>query len=73
MGIALLTGFINYTTLGLEWSRFALKGSLIAISIAIAIWHQVSARRMSPAVRGVGQAVILALAVTIFGAAVLLI
>jgi putative copper export protein len=73
MAIAILTGFANYTSLGLPWSRFTLKGTLIALSIAIALWHQVTAKRTSPAVRGFGQAVILVLAVLIFGAAVVLI
>lgn len=73
MGIAILTGFANYTTLGLPWSRFSLKGTLIALSIALALWHQLTSRRISPAVRGIGQGVILILAIAIFGAAVVLI
>jgi uncharacterized membrane protein len=73
MAIAILTGFANYTTLGLPWSRFSLKGTLIALSIAIALWHQLTAKRISPAVRGIGQAVILILAIAIFGAAVVLV
>ncbi len=73
MAVALLTGFLNYTSLGLSWSRFTLKGTLIALSLGLTIWHQVTARRTSPAVRGIGQAVILVLAIAIFGAAVILI
>jgi putative copper export protein len=73
MAVAILTGLINYTTLGLGWSRFSLKGTLIVLSIALALWHQLTAKRISPAVRGIGQAVILILAVAIFGAAVVLI
>jgi uncharacterized membrane protein len=73
MVIALLTGFANYTSLGLEWSRFSLKGTLIALSIGLALWHQVTAKRLSPAVRGVGQAAILILAIAIFGTAVVLV
>ncbi len=72
MAIALLTGFLNYTTLGLAWSQFTLKGSLIAASIALTLWHQITARNTSPAVRGIGQAVLLVLAIAIFGAAVTL-
>ncbi len=44
-----------------------------ALSIALALWHQLTAKRTSPAVRGIGQGVILILAVLIFGAAVVLI
>lgn len=73
MAIAIGTGVANYTSLGLEWSRFSLKGTLIALSIGLALWHQITAKRLSPAVRGMGQAMILALAVAIFGAAVVLV
>lgn len=73
MAVALLTGFLNYTSLGLGWRRFELKGALIALSIGLALWHQVTAKRTSPTIRGIGQAVILILAVAIFGAAVVLI
>lgn len=73
MAVALLTGFLNYTSLGLGWERFTLKGTLIALSLGLVVWHQVTAKRMSPTVRGIGQAVILVLAIAIFGAAVILI
>ena len=73
MAIATITGIVNYTSLGLGWSRFSLKGTLITLSIALALWHQVTAKRSSPAVRGIGQAAILILAVAIFGAAVVLV
>ncbi len=73
MAIAVVTGIINYTDLGLGWSRFSLKGTLIILSIAIALWHQLTAKHSSPAVRGIGQGVILLLAVAIFGAAVVLV
>jgi putative copper export protein len=73
MAIAIITGFVNYTSLGMGWSKFSLKGTLIVASIALALWHQMTAKRMSPAMRGIGQAVILTLAVAIFGAAVVLV
>jgi putative copper export protein len=73
MAIAIITGFVNYTSLGMGWSKFSLKGMLIVASIALALWHQMTAKRMSPAMRGIGQAVILTLAVAIFGAAVVLV
>ena len=73
MGVAILTGIVNYTSLGPGWSRFSLKGTLIILSIALALWHQLTAKRSSPAVRGMGQGMILILAVAIFGAAVVLV
>jgi uncharacterized membrane protein len=73
MAIAILTGIVNYTSLGLGWSRFSLKGTLIILSISLALWHQLTAKRSSPAIRGIGQGVILILAVAIFGAAVILV
>jgi uncharacterized membrane protein len=73
MAAAVVTGIINYTSLALPWSRFSLKGTLIILSIALALWHQLTAKRSSPAVRGIGQAMILILAVAIFGAAVVLV
>jgi uncharacterized membrane protein len=73
MAIAILTGIVNYTSLGLGWSRFSLKGTLIILSVALALWHQLTAKHSSPAVRGLGQGVILILAVAIFGAAVVLV
>jgi uncharacterized membrane protein len=73
MAVAILTGTINYTSLGLSWSRFSLKGTLIILSIALALWHQLTAKSSSPAVRGMGQGMILILAVAIFGAAVVLV
>ena len=73
MAAAVVTGIINYTSLSLPWSRFSLKGTLIILSIALALWHQLTAKRSSPAVRGIGQALILILAVAIFGAAVVLV
>lgn len=73
MAVAALTGFANYSSLGVAWSRFTLKGSLIALSIGLAIWHQLTAKRTSPVVRGIGQAVILVLSIAVFGAAVVLV
>lgn len=73
MATALVTGVALFTDLGLDWASFSLKGTLIALSIGLAIWHQLTAKRMSPAARGIGQTVILVLAIAIFGAAVILV
>ncbi|MFV1970914.1 MAG: hypothetical protein ACC683_07935 [Acidimicrobiia bacterium] len=73
MAVAVLAGLRLYTLVGLPWSDFALKGTLIALSIGISLFHHFTARRTSPALRGLQQAVILVLAVGIFGAAVSLV
>ncbi len=70
MAVAVLAGFRMYVLIGLPWAGFALKGTLIALSIGVALFHHLTARRTSPAMRGLQQAIILALAIGIFGAAV---
>jgi putative copper export protein len=72
MAVAVLAGLRLYTLIGLPWADFALKGTLIALSIGVSLFHHFTARRTSPAMRGLQQAIILVLAVGIFGAAVLL-
>ena len=73
MGVAIIAGTWLYTEWGLPWSRFLLKGTLIAAAIIIAFVHQITARRTSPAVRGIVQLVILIVSTGIFGAAVALV
>ncbi|TDI55381.1 MAG: hypothetical protein E2O95_00045 [Acidobacteria bacterium] len=73
MAVAVLTGIRMYTKIGLPWSDFGLKGTLVVLSIAIAGLHQFTARRSSPAIRGMLQGVIMLLAIGIFAAAVTLI
>lgn len=72
MAVAVLAGLRLYALIGLPWADFALKGTLIALSIGVSLFHHFTARRTSPAMRGLQQAIILVLAVGIFGAAVLL-
>ena len=48
------------------------KGGLIVLAIVLAAVHQFTAKRTSPAVRGIIQLVILIVSVGIFGAAVAL-
>lgn len=72
MAIAVLAGLRLYTLIGLPWADFALKGTLIALSIGISLFHHLTARRTSPAMRGIQQGLILLLAIGIFGAAVVL-
>ena len=73
MGVALVAGTWLYTEGGLPWSRFALKGTLIATAIVLTFIHQITARRTSPPVRGIIQLAILLVSIGIFGAAVALI
>ena len=73
MGVAIIAGTWMYTEWGLPWSRFLLKGSLIALAIILAFVHQLTARRTSAAVRGILQLAILAASIGIFGAAVALV
>jgi len=72
MAIAVLAGLRLYALIGLPWADFALKGTLIALSIGISLFHHLTARRTSPAMRGIQQGLILLLAIGIFGAAVVL-
>lgn len=70
---ALATGTWMYTDLGLPWERFSTKGTLIVIAGGLALAHQLTARRSSPAVRGIVQLLIIIVSIGIFGAAVTLI
>lgn len=74
MATAVITGLLRVHHLRISWSygRLHLKLGLVALVIAVALIHQLTARRSSPAVRGVVQLVILALSLAIFAAAVAL-
>jgi putative copper export protein len=72
MTIAVATGVRLYFIWHAEPEPFLLKWNLIAISIAVALIHQFTAKRTPPAIRGVLQLVILILAVGTFAAAVTL-
>jgi len=72
LATALVTGAWMYTDLGKAWAAFGTKGSLIAIAAGLALVHQSTAKRTSPAVRGIVQLVILLASIGIFGAAVAL-
>lgn len=73
LGIAIVTGFAMYTDYDLPWSRFQTKGTLIVIVVVLALVHQFTAKKSSPAVRGILQMAILIVSVLIFGAAVALV
>jgi len=69
---AVVTGTWLYVDLGFAWKDFATKGTLIIIAGGLSLFHQITARRSSPAVRGGIQLLILIASVGIFGAAVAL-
>jgi hypothetical protein len=58
--------------LDLAWSddRLELKVGLVALAAGLALVHQLTAKRTSPAVRGIIQAIILVVSIAIVGAAV---
>ncbi len=73
LAIAMGTGLWLYYTVG--WADpklFEVKWSLITLVIGVTFVHQVFAKRMSAAWRGVTQVVILVLTIGIFAAAVTL-
>ena len=72
-GVAIVTGTWMYTTIRLPWEDFSTKGSLIVLAGGLALLHQLTAKRSSPAVRGMIQLLILIVSIGIFGAAVTLI
>lgn len=70
LAVAVATGLYQLSRFGWPWGRLNIKLTLVVISAALALLHQLTARRTSPAVRGALQGVILVLAIAIFGAAV---
>ena len=72
-GTSLITGTWIYTEFSLPWDIFLLKGTLIATAGGLVLIHQLTAKRTGPAMRGIGQLVIMIVSIGIFGAAVTLI
>jgi putative copper export protein len=70
MGVAVVSGVWLYVFWNLQASDLSVKWTLIGLSIAIALGHQLTARRTPPAIRGITQLIIIVLAVGIFVAAV---
>ena len=71
--VAIITGTWMYTDIGLPWKDFSTKGTLIILAGGLALYHQITAKRSSPAVRGIIQLLILIVSIGVFGAAVTLI
>ncbi len=74
MAIAIPTGVWQVVKLGLPWSygRLHIKMGLVGLAVILALVHQITARKSSPAVRGVFQLAILLVSLAIFAAAVAL-
>ena len=73
MAVAIAAGTWLYLDWGLPWRDFELKGGLIALVIVLTLIHQFTAKRSSPAVRGILQGLILIVSIAIFYAAVILV
>jgi putative copper export protein len=74
MAILIVTGVGQVQVGGWPWSYGALhrKLGLVALAVALAAVHQVTARRSSPAARGLIQGAIGLVSIAVFAAAVLL-
>ena len=72
MAVAVATGVWQVSRLDIPWSndRLELKVGLVVLAAGLALLHQLTAKRTSPAVRGIIQAVILIVSIAIVGAAV---
>ena len=70
MGVAIASGVWLFFFWHLQASDLAVKWSLIGLSVALALGHQLTAKRTPPAIRGVIQLIIMVLAIGIFAAAV---
>jgi putative copper export protein len=72
MAVAVATGVWQVSRLNIPWSnnRLELKIGLVVLAAGLALLHQLTAKRTSPAVRGIIQAVILVVSIAIVGAAV---
>ncbi len=70
MGVAIVSGVWLYLFWNLQLSDLSVKWALIGLSIALALGHQLTAKRTPPAIRGIMQLIIIVLAIGIFVAAV---
>ena len=77
MGLAVVTGVLQLIERSTDAASraamgpaLALKLGLVGLAVALALGHQLTASRTSPAVRGITQGLILLVSIGIFGAAV---
>lgn len=74
MIVAIVTGLGQVWWMRLPWTygRLHTKIGVVTLAVALALFHQLTARRTGPALRGVLQLVILLVSLGIFAAAVAL-
>lgn len=72
LAVAVATGIWQVELVGYPWADLSLKLTLVVIAAGLALVHQLTARRSTPAVRGIVQGAILLTSIGIFGAAVAL-
>jgi len=72
LAVAVATGIWQVIELDWPWRHLELKIALVALVAALALGHQLTARRTPAAMQGALQALILVVSVAIFGAAVAL-
>jgi putative copper export protein len=72
MVVALATGIAQVELYGWPWTygRLHAKLGMVGLTVALALYHQVTAAKSSPARRGVVQVLILVASLGVFGAAV---
>ena len=70
MAVAVFTGLWQVDRLDVPWGDLGWKLTLVGLAVGLALAHQLTARRTSPAVRGILQGVILLVSIAIFAAAV---
>jgi putative copper export protein len=72
MLVAVVTGLWQVEALGFPWSypRLHVKLALVALVIVVAFTHTLTAKRSSPALRGIVESTILLLSFAIYWAAV---
>ena len=79
MAIAVVTGILLLSDVGGDAAArtalgpaLALKLALVGVAASLAFFHQLTARRSTPAVRGIVQGLVLLVSIGIFGAAIAL-
>jgi len=72
MGVAIGSGLLQVHLMNLPWAfgKLHLKLGMVGITVAITLYHQLTARHSSPAARGAVQGLILLASLGVFAAAV---
>ncbi len=72
MGVAIATGVLQVHLMHLPWAfgKLHIKLGMVGLTVAITLYHQVTARSSSPRARGMVQGLILLCSLGIFAAAV---